>query len=58
MRHIDTTCLIDDDRIFIFAAKRILKATEFCDNFTIYNNGAEALTGLRDIIKSEIIFLI
>jgi CheY-like chemotaxis protein len=52
MRHIDTTCLIDDDRIFIFAAKRILKATEFCDNFTIYNNGAEALTGLRDIIKS------
>ena len=52
MKHIDTTCLIDDDRIFIFAAKRILKATEFCDNFTIYNNGAEALTGLRDIIKS------
>ena len=52
MKHIDTTCLIDDDRIFIFAAKRILKATEFCDNFTIYNNGAEALIGLRDIIKS------
>ena len=52
MRHIDTTCLIDDDRIFIFAAKRILKATKFCDNFTIYNNGAEALTGLGDIIKS------
>ncbi len=52
MKHIDTTCLIDDDRIFIFAAKRILKATNFCNNFTIYNNGAEALTGLRDIIKS------
>lgn len=52
MKHIDTTCLIDDDRIFIFAAKRILKATNFCNNFTIYNNGAEALTGLKAIIKS------
>ncbi|PKG53327.1 response regulator [Olleya sp. 1-3] len=52
MKHIDTTCLIDDDRIFIFAAKRILKATNFCNNFTIYNNGAEAIIGLKAIIKS------
>ena len=52
MKHIDTTCLIDDDRIFIFAAKRIIKAADFCDHVTIFNNGAEALKGLRDTLKS------
>ncbi|MFQ3238537.1 MAG: CheY-like chemotaxis protein [Olleya marilimosa] len=52
MKQIESACLIDDDHIFIFAAKKILLATDICQNFTIYNNGADAIEGLSEIIKT------
>jgi len=52
MNKIDLTCIIDDDPIFIFAAKRILKVSNFCDNFTIFNDGMEAINQLRPIMES------
>lgn len=52
MKQIESACLIDDDHIFIFAAKKILLATDICQNFIIYNNGADAITGLSKIIKT------
>jgi CheY-like chemotaxis protein len=52
MNKINLTCIIDDDPIFIFAAKRILKVSNFCNNFTIFNDGEEAITKLKPILES------
>ena len=46
MKQIESACLIDDDHIFIFAAKKILLATDICENFTVYNNGADSIEEL------------
>lgn len=52
MTQIDSTCLIDDDPIFVFAVKRILKSSHLSENFSVYNNGKEAIIGLKQIIDS------
>ncbi len=52
MSKVDLTCIIDDDPVFIFAAKRILNISEFCKNFTVFNNGQEAIQALKPIIQS------
>ncbi|WP_026755621.1 response regulator [Sediminibacter sp. Hel_I_10] len=52
MSKVDLTCIIDDDPVFIFAAKRVLNISEFCKNFTVFNNGQEAIQALKPIIQS------
>ena len=52
MMQIDSTCLIDDDPIFVFAVKRILKSSHLSENISIYNNGKDAINGLKQIIDS------
>ncbi|WP_405296575.1 response regulator [Algibacter sp. Ld11] len=52
MKQIDLACIIDDDRVYIFAIKRMMKLSNFCKAFMIYNNGAEALDNLKAIIAS------
>tara|TARA_R110002049_G_scaffold228528_2_gene400663 strand:- start:1744 stop:2148 length:405 start_codon:yes stop_codon:yes gene_type:complete len=49
---IDTTCIIDDDPIYIFGTKKIMEATNFCTNFLIYKNGKEAVDDLIPKILS------
>ncbi|WP_047247108.1 response regulator [Maribacter thermophilus] len=48
-RKIDSCCIIDDDPIFIYGTKRIMKDVDFCDSILVYNNGQEAYDGLREI---------
>ncbi|QRM88827.1 response regulator [Lacinutrix sp. WUR7] len=50
MKQINSVCLIDDDPIFIFAIKRIFKTSNVCENFTVYNNGEDAISGLLQTI--------
>jgi len=62
MGKIESCCIIDDDPIFIYGTKRIMKETEFCDSIIVYNNGQEALDGLMEIAQSatkipQVIFL-
>lgn len=52
MKTIDLACIIDDDQVYIFAIKRMIKLSNFCKSFMIYNNGAEALDNLKAIIDS------
>lgn len=52
MKQINAVCLIDDDPVFIFAIKRIFKLSDVCENFTVYNNGEEAIEGLTQTIAS------
>ncbi|AUC74357.1 response regulator [Olleya sp. Bg11-27] len=53
MKHINSTCLIDDDHIFIYAVKRILKTSQLCDDFTVFNNGEDAINGLKKAVTEK-----
>lgn len=53
MNRINLTYIIDDDPIFIFAAKRVLKSSNLCDNFAVYNNGLEALNSIKPCVSSD-----
>ncbi|MRX62963.1 response regulator [Maribacter luteus] len=49
MKKIESTCIIDDDPIFIYGTKRIMKEMDFCDDILVFNNGQDAIDGLMDI---------
>lgn len=46
MKKINSTCIIDDDPIFIYGTKRIMNEVGFSDNILVYNNGQDAIEGL------------
>ncbi|WP_109301644.1 response regulator [Aquimarina sp. AU474] len=50
MRRIDTACVIDDDPIFVYGIKKVMKVTNFCDRILVFNDGQEALDNLKEII--------
>lgn len=52
MKKIDIACIIDDDPIFVFGAKKIMHYGDFCNAFMIFHNGAEALTNLKSVISA------
>ena len=52
MKKIDIACIIDDDPIFVFGAKKIMQYADFCTAFMIFHNGEEALTNLQSIIRA------
>jgi len=54
MNKIDVTCIIDDDPIFVFGAKRMMELSDFCSSFMIFKNGQEAINKLRPIMDSGV----
>lgn len=46
MNKIELICIIDDDPIFVFGAKKILETNNICNNFLVYKNGKEAIDNL------------
>ena len=59
---VQTCCIIDDDPIFIYGTKRIMKEIGFYEKLIVYHNGQEALDGLSKISSlgqkiPEVIFL-
>lgn len=62
MKKLKDVCIIDDDHIFIYGIKRLLKEVNFGDDILVYENGKEALKGLRQYLEGgnklpSIIFL-
>ncbi len=62
MHKLKNCCIIDDDPIFIYGTKRIMKETDFCDTIMVYNNGEDALHGIRNTYEAtgqipQVIFL-
>ncbi|MDT0690687.1 response regulator [Salegentibacter sp. F188] len=53
MKKIDLACIIDDDPIFVFGAKKIMQFADFCNSFMVYHNGEEAIKGLKSIILAK-----
>ena len=61
-KNVQVCCIIDDDPIFIYGTKRIMKEVDFAENIIVYNNGQDAIDGLKGIILEggvmpEVIFL-
>jgi len=46
MNKIKSACIIDDDPIFVYGTKRIMKEIDFSDTIIVYNNGQDAIEGL------------
>lgn len=62
MGKIKHCCIIDDDPIFIYGTKRMMKETDFSDSVTVFNNGEDALAGLMEMYHTnhelpQVIFL-
>ncbi|TLP73211.1 response regulator [Maribacter sp. ACAM166] len=53
MKNVKVCCIIDDDPIFIYGTKRIIKEVDFAKKVIVYNNGQEAVDGLKEIIKEQ-----
>tara|TARA_R110002020_G_scaffold31339_3_gene97852 strand:- start:475 stop:879 length:405 start_codon:yes stop_codon:yes gene_type:complete len=51
MKKIKLTCIVDDDPIFVFGIKKMMKSIDFSENYLIYSNGKEALNNLTSIIN-------
>lgn len=49
---VNTTCIIDDDPIYIFGTKKIMEGLNFSKEFVVYKNGKEALDNLIPKINS------
>ncbi|KJD35832.1 transcriptional regulator [Tamlana sedimentorum] len=52
MKKIDIACIIDDDPIFVYGLKKLMKIANFCESFMIFNNGEEAINNLTPILES------
>ncbi|WP_405384588.1 response regulator [Maribacter sp. LLG6340-A2] len=53
MKNVQVCCIIDDDPIFIYGTKRIMKEVDFAETILVYNNGQEAIEGLMEISQTE-----
>ena len=53
MKSVEVCCIIDDDPIFVYGTKRIMKEVNFTEKILVFNNGQEAIEGLFEISQSE-----
>lgn len=49
MGKLSSSCIIDDDPIFVYGTKKIMKKIDFCEEILVYNNGQEAMDGLKQL---------
>lgn len=61
MDKIDLVYVVDDDPLYIFSMKKVLKLTEFCEEAKFFKNGQEALDELIPQLEAgelpDVIFL-
>jgi CheY-like chemotaxis protein len=50
---VNTAFIIDDDPIFVFGSKILLKNNDFASNIIVCQNGKEALEALIPLLASE-----
>lgn len=50
---IQTACIIDDDRTFIFVTSHHIKSNKLCEEVLSYENGQVAIDHLKARIKSQ-----
>ena len=47
MKKFENVCVIDNDHIFVYGIKRLMKEVNFGDDILVYDNGKDAINGLR-----------
>ncbi|WP_298478906.1 response regulator [uncultured Maribacter sp.] len=53
MAKINSVCIIDDDSIFVYIAKRLMKESNFCEKILVFENGKQGIEGLLEIDKNK-----
>ncbi|GGH71183.1 MAG: response regulator [Bacteroidetes bacterium] len=53
MSVVDLAYLIDDDDIYVFGMKRMIKANQLCDELLTFTNGADAIDFINERIASK-----
>ncbi|WP_417886210.1 response regulator [Zunongwangia sp.] len=53
MKKSNITCIIDDDPIFVFTAKKIMELADFSDSFLVFKNGKEAINHFTALLTTE-----
>ena len=53
MSLLESVCIIDDDPIFIYGAKRMIKEAGFGMEVSVYENGNDALISLKELAKEK-----
>ena len=53
MKKVQLCCIIDDDPIFVYGTKRIIKEVDFAESILVYSNGQDALDGLTKICEAK-----
>ena len=54
MSEFTSCCIIDDDELFVFNAKKLMKKNGFCDNILWYTDGQKAIDGLLELLSKNI----
>lgn len=62
MKKVATVCMIDDDEIYLYWASKMLNEIDFSHQILSFNNGLDAIEGLKAITERgeclpEVIFL-
>lgn len=53
MKKVQLCCIIDDDPIFVYGTKRIIKEVDFAESILVYPNGQDALDGLTKMVIAK-----
>lgn len=54
MKTLKNTCIIDDDPIFVFGTKRMMKQINFSEDILVYENGQDAILNLKKMVDDGI----
>ncbi|AIZ43654.1 response regulator [Cellulophaga baltica] len=53
IEYVENACVIDDDPISVFGLKKTIRETKFCKEIIVYENGFEAINGLKDLLNTN-----
>ncbi|WP_394746951.1 response regulator [Spongiimicrobium salis] len=51
MKNLESTCIIDDDELFVFGVKLLMRKMKAFGSLRVYANGQEALKSLREMLE-------
>jgi CheY-like chemotaxis protein len=55
VRSINTVCLVDDDEIYVYGIKKLIKLKQLCPNLIEFRNGKEAIDFLTNPQNAELL---
>ncbi|WP_158974716.1 response regulator [Cellulophaga sp. L1A9] len=53
IEYVENACVIDDDPISVFGLRKTFRETNFCKEITVYQNGFEAIHGLKELLEAK-----